>query len=81
MKKLNHKRLAEGEVTGHYHEAVADDVELFDAGQGVMVMHAPSGTEIHHAEHGTIAVPPGEYERFIVREYDHAAEEAREVQD
>ena len=29
MKKLNHKRLAEGEVTGHSHTAIAADAEVF----------------------------------------------------
>jgi hypothetical protein len=80
MKKLDHKRLAEGEVTGHYHAATAGDAALFDDG-GPVVLDAPSGTDVTHQEHKTIRVPPGEYDRNIVQEYDHAAEEARKVVD
>jgi hypothetical protein len=78
--RLNHNHLAEGEATGHYHAATAPDVELYEYGGGLMLA-APSGTEVTHQEHKTVLVPPGEYDRLIVQEYDHFAEEAREVLD
>jgi len=82
MKKLNHTRLAEGEATGHFHEAVGDNVELYDLGNSdVLVLQAPKGADVTHQEHNTITLPPGSYDRSIVREYDHAAEEARNVVD
>lgn len=80
-KRLDHKRLAEGETTGHFHAATAEDAAVFDLGDGVLVLEAPSGTDVEHQEHGTVALPPGLYDRHIVREYDHAAEEARQVVD
>lgn len=80
-KRLSHKVLAEGEATGHKHQAVADDVELFEDEDGVLYMSAPSGTEIQHEEHGTISILPNFYVVKRVREYDHFAEEARIVQD
>ena len=75
------KHLAEGETTGHFHAAVAADATVFDLGDGLLVLDAPSGTDVTHQEHGTITVPPGLYDRSIVREYDHASEEARQVVD
>jgi len=78
-KKLPHRRLAEGEVTGHFHQASAGT--LWDYGDGLMVLDAPKGATVTHQEHGPVALPPGKYERRIVLEYDHFAEEARQVRD
>ena len=79
-KVLKHTRLAEGEATGHYHEAVGEDVELIVVGD-TWYLSAPNGAEVTHQEHDTITVPPGTYERRIVQEYDHFTEEARDVVD
>ena len=79
-KKLNHTVLAEGEATGHRHQATASDVELYEY-EGGLILAAPSGTEVTHQEHHTVLVPPGNYDRRIVQEFDHFAEEARAVQD
>lgn len=76
-KKLAHTRLAEGEHTGHYHEAVGDGVALYDTGE----FDAPNGAQVTHQEHQTITLPPGNYVRLVVQEYDHFAEEARNVAD
>jgi len=82
MKKLDHNRLAEGEVTGHFHEAVGHDVSVLSAdGTTPAVLDAPNGAEVTHQEHNTVKIPPGQFDRGIVKEYDHAEEEAREVQD
>lgn len=72
--------LAFGEVTGHCHEAIGDGVEVFER-DGVLYLSAPKGCTVQHEEHKAIAVPPGDYQIGIVREYDHFAEEARAVQD
>lgn len=74
------KHLAEGEVTGHFHAATADSARVLTAGDDVF-LDAPDGTEVTHQEHKTISVPPGQYRRSIVQEYNHAAEEARKVAD
>lgn len=80
MKKLNHRKLAEGEHTGHYHLATARTAALYDDNSQI-VLDAPSGTKVTHQEHGTITVPPGQYDRLIVREFDPFEEEIREVRD
>lgn len=79
-KKLKHKRLAEGEATGHFHSATAESSSLYED-DGIVTLEAPQGTDVIHQEHGTISLPPGNYVRGIVREYDHFAEESREVRD
>jgi hypothetical protein len=44
-------------------------------------LDAPSGSVVVHQEHGPVTLPPGQYERRIVVEFDHLAEEARNVID
>lgn len=79
-KRLDHTHLAEGEVTGHYHAATAADAVLYSDGDSLL-LDAPSGTDVTHQEHGRIALPPGQYDRLIVREIDPFSDEIREVRD
>lgn len=79
-KKLDHTRLAEGEATGHYHEARGKDVALFED-DGARLLEAPHGAEITHQEHGVVTVPAQDYDVSKVQEQDHAASEALEVRD
>lgn len=76
-KKLERAILALGESTGHFHEAHGEGVALYEDG----VLEVPHGAEVTHQEHAPIMVPPGTYERSIVQEFDHFAEEARNVAD
>jgi urease alpha subunit len=76
----NNRILAEGEATGHKHFAEAADVRLF-LHQGTLYMRAPSGTTVVHEEHHAVAIPPGDYQIGIVREFDHFKEEERRVID
>lgn len=80
MKKLDHKHLAEGEVTGHFHAATAKSAALYEDAGGIM-LDAPKGTKVTHQEHKTITVPPGQYDRLIVQEFDPFEEEVRSVRD
>jgi hypothetical protein len=79
-KRQANNHLAEGEATGHFHAAVAPDVEIWEF-DGGLILDAPSGTEVTHQEHGSVLVPPGVWDRKIVQEFDHFAEEARAVID
>ena len=76
-KKLEQAILAHGEHTGHFHEAHGDSVALYDDG----TLEAPSGAEVTHQEHAPVTIPPGTYQRSIVQEFNHFAEEARNVAD
>ena len=78
-KKLNHLVLAEGEVTGHAHRATSG--VLYDNGDGTMVLEPGEETIIRHEEHAPTPVIEEPFRVEKVREYDHAAEEARNVAD
>jgi len=75
-----HKRLAEGEVTGHAHVALANDAWVMGNGDQ-RELFAPSGTQITHEEHSTILLPPGKYDVSRQQEFDPDEEEMRSVQD
>lgn len=88
-KRKTNNHLAEGEATGHFHAATAIDAEVYEHAGGI-ILSAPSGTPVEHQEHATVTVPgdrihedqiPGQWDRSIVQEFDHFAEEAREVVD
>ena len=72
--------LAEGEVTGHAHVITDHDVKMFVAGP-MIFLSVTKPSKILHEEHKAIAVPEGIYEVRKVQEYDHFAEEARNVTD
>mgnify|MGYP001567159245 CR=1 FL=1 len=72
--------LAFGEATGHCHEALGDGVEMYEK-DGVLYLTAPHGATVTHQEHHTQTLDPGTYQIGIVKEYDHFAEEARNVRD
>ncbi len=78
-KKNNH--LAEGEVTGHYHEAVGNGVGVFEHSNDVLLLDAPDGCEVTHQEHGTVVLPAGKFKSGVAQEFDPAEEEARNVRD
>lgn len=79
-KRVAHNHLAEGEATGHFHAATSPTASLYEL-DGGLLLAAPEGTEVTHQEHETVLVPPGSYDRSIVKEYDHFAEEAQNVVD
>lgn len=65
--------LAYGEVTGHSHAIANPKAKLFrDDGNGgatFLSITAPTGADLHHEEHRTITVPPGNYRVVIQQEY------------
>lgn len=79
-KKLSHRVLAEGESTGHKHVVTIGDGDLYED-NGVLYLHCETECTVTHEEHGPVTIPAGDYEIGIVREYDHFAEEARNVAD
>ena len=79
-KKRESNILAEGEVTGHAHEACGSGVNVFET-ENDLLLEAPCGAEVVHQEHGTVVLPPGVYRAGQVLEFDPATEEAKRVQD
>lgn len=84
LNKLDNNVLAEGEHTGHRHIAIGGT--LYEGAGGVLVLGRGEETEIRHEEHHAFSLPasPETNDLFDVRkvrEYDHAAEAARNVAD
>ena len=73
--------LAEGEATGHAHriEDIAGIEFMEKDGKLYIVNMKPA--KLGHEEHKMVTIPAGCWEVSKVREYDHWAEEAREVRD
>ena len=72
--------VAYGEVTGHAHRLDRKAV-VYEDGNGAITLESKDGSTVTHEEHKPIALPPGDIDVSIVQEYDHFAEEAREVMD
>jgi len=80
-KKLDHLILAFGEVTGHKHEIVEGDAELFEE-NGVLYLKVNSEeAELAHPEHASIAIPKGTYKVDHQREYVPEEDVERRVSD
>lgn len=73
--------LAEGETTGHAH-CISDveNVEMVEK-DGMFFIRVLKDVTVTHEEHKPVKIPPGIYRVRKVREYDHFAEEARDVRD
>ena len=78
---LNHLILETGEVTGHAHRISKGLAELFESGTTKYLKVLSEEATLTHEEHGTITLPKGNYIVRKVREYDHFAEESRNVTD
>jgi hypothetical protein len=66
--------LAEGEVTGHTHKLDnLTTAELWEHADGLYLRVGEEGVRIVHDEHASIALPRGDYEIDIQREYSPAA--------
>ena len=74
--------LAEGEATGHAHVIKEKrGAKLFEGDTGELFLELSKEVTVTHEEHGAVTVAPGKYRIRKIREYDHFAEEAREVID
>jgi len=81
IKQIGAVVLAEGETSGHAHRVLDIEAVALSKMAARIFLEVFSETPLTHEEHGTIQLPPGKYEVRKVREYDHFAEEAREVRD
>jgi hypothetical protein len=75
--------ILEGEATGHIHrvqEADLDGAEVFQCGESMFLsVTAEGGVSIVHEDHGTVVLPPGNYE--VVRQREYSPEAIRNVED
>ena len=75
MKKLDKQILADGESTGHAHRV---NVDVFEEGNE---RYFEGPTIVTHEEHRLIPLEKKAWVSGIKQEYDHFAEEAKQVQD
>lgn len=61
------KELAYGEVTGHAHRL--DIGKLFETKDGKLYCKINKTAKLSHEEHGTLTIPPANYEVVIKRQY------------
>jgi hypothetical protein len=77
--------IADSETTGNHHVVDANaDTEFYMDDNGTMYMEAKSDTQVscvHENRHSPIDIPAGTYEFGIQQEYDHFAENYRNVAD
>lgn len=68
-KKLDHLVLAEGEATGHKHEVVEGDAELFEE-YGTLYLRVKSEeAKVTHPEHKPLTIPKGTFRIDHQREH------------
>ena len=61
--------IAHGEVTGHKHQFVFRDAEMFRGGAGQVLRVLKDGAPLEHEEHSPIEFPAGIYERPVQVEH------------
>jgi len=81
LKRLSHKILAEGEVTGHKHQFVGN-VDVYENKKGQMMFGVmDANAKLVHQEHKPILIGKGVYEVIKEREYNPFEEEIKQVMD
>lgn len=65
--------LAEGEVTGHFHNLVSNQM-LVSEHEGQKFVELTEPGNLTHQEHDTLEIPEGKYQVLIQREVDLVGE-------
>ena len=73
--------LAYGSATGHKHQIIAGKAELWLKDDKMYLSVLSDSVKLVHDEHKSITILQGNWSVTKVMEYDHFAEEAREVRD
>lgn len=69
-KKRENGIVAYGEVTGHMHRVEClEQAEVCEVENGLYLRVGEAGVRIVHDEHAAIALPPGEFQVVLQREY------------
>jgi len=70
-KEIGTNVVREGEVTGHMHEIVGSDFQLYSHDDQVVAKIRSDDCELVHPEHGPIELEPGIWEFGGTHEYDY----------
>lgn len=68
-KRLKHRTLAHGELTGHSHQIREKNAVLYQAASELFLEVEKKAATVVHQEHGPIELPPGLYRVWRQREY------------
>ena len=68
-KRLKHRTLAHGELTGHSHQIREKDAALWQAGPDLFLNITARLATVVHQEHAEIELPKGTYRVWRQREY------------
>jgi hypothetical protein len=68
-KTLPHLTLAEGEVTGHKHQIIEGEARLYERNGTLYLSVLSEWATLSHEEHKPIAIPQGDWNVKIQREY------------
>jgi len=79
-KKLDHKILAYGEVTGHKHQIKKGKAELYEK-DGTLYLKVEDKAIVTHEQHPELEVPAGEHKIMIPQEFDYIEMIERQVID
>ena len=70
VKRLSHRTLAHGELTGHSHQIrEKDQVALWQSGNELFLQIEAGHATVVHQEHAPIEIPRGTYRVWRQREY------------
>jgi hypothetical protein len=70
VKRLPHRTLAHGELTGHSHQILEkDQAVLWQSGSELFLVVTPPHATVVHQEHAPIEIPSGTYRVWRQREY------------
>lgn len=65
----------------HHHHAIEKNATIYTNKDRMFIVVNEGGADLTHAEHATINLAQGIYFKDIVQEFDHDANEARNVLD
>lgn len=81
LKKLDHRVLADGEITGHKHQLTLGTLYRENGWSENLFFDIPKGqvSELKHPEHKTQVFPSGFYE--VIRQREYTEKGIRQIKD
>ncbi len=79
--KLNHLVLAEGEITGHKHQVIEGEANLYEKNGKLFLEVLSDKVVIGHNEHKQVIEKRGIFPINFPQEYDYVEEENKKISD
>ncbi|MBI2135741.1 hypothetical protein HYU06_01580 [Candidatus Woesearchaeota archaeon] len=81
LTKAKHNILAFGEVTGHKHQLLSQQIVVLEDKASQKYVQLKQKTILQHEEHKALEIDIGNYQVIIEREFNPFEEEIRQVMD